>query len=75
MKYWAERGGQFAQDVLWDCLHGAKAWETLHDRDALRGVDMEGMLELCLAAGYSREASEKAAREWGLKRMEKDMTA
>lgn len=36
---------------------------------------MEGMLNLCLAAGYSQEASEKTAREWGLKRMAKDLSA
>ncbi|MBX9682123.1 MAG: hypothetical protein K2X38_25475 [Gemmataceae bacterium] len=75
MKYWAERDGQFAQDVLWDCLHGAKAWESLHDPQVTQNLDMEGMLNLCLAAGYGQEASEKTAREWGLKRMSKDLPA
>lgn len=75
MKYWAEKDGQFARDLLWDCLRTAKAWENLHNPEVAANLDMEGMLELCLAAGYSRETSERAAREKGLQRMARNLPA
>ena len=68
---WTDRGGPFAEMVLFDLLSVAKAWEMLHDAETVGKLDTEKYLDLCLAAGYSREASERAARDWGAERLRK----
>jgi len=67
------KGGPFAEMLLEDLLGTARAWEMLHDPEVTGGLDTEAYLGLCLAAGYSQTASQKAAKEWGLKRLRRNL--
>ena len=73
MKPLVESGGAFAKDVLFDSLNVVQAWEMLHDSNVVGNLNTEEYYDLCLAAGYSEEASQRAARDWGLKRLRKDL--
>jgi len=59
--------------VLFDLLSVAQAWKMLHDPEVVGRMETEKYLDLCLAAGYSQEASERAAREFGLERLRKGL--
>jgi hypothetical protein len=50
-------------------LNTARAFKMLHDPEYVGNLNTEAYLDLCLAAGYSQEASEKAAADWGFKRI------
>ena len=73
MKELTDRGGAFAEMLLMDGLAVAQAWQMLHDPNVCGKLDMEAYLDLCIAAGYSKRAAEKAACEWGFKRLSKGM--
>lgn len=53
-------------------LETVHAYDALHSSEAGR-LDAEAVLELCRAAGYSEEASQKAARQRALERMRRDL--
>lgn len=73
MKRLFDQGGAFAELVLTDLMKVGRAWDMLHDPEIVGALNMEEYLDLCLEAGYSQEASQAAAKEWGLKRMRKDL--
>lgn len=56
--------------VLSDLANVKRAWQALNDPKIVGGLNTEQYLELCLAAGYSQEVSEKAACDWANKRLE-----
>ena len=66
-------GGKFREEVLSAGLTVAKAWEMLHDSATVGKLDTEAYLELCLRAGYSQEASQRAAKEWANRRLDAEM--
>lgn len=65
--------GIFGEEVMFDLLTVAKAYEMLHSPEITKNLNAESYLELCQAAGYGEEASKKAACEWGLKRLRNDL--
>ncbi len=71
----AQMGGQFAEEIAFDLLSTAQAWRMLHDPATVGNLNAEAYLDLCLDAGYGREASEKAAGEWALRRLRQDLPA
>ncbi len=60
----------FEADILFDLAHNAQAWRTLQDPTAAGGLDAEGVLHLCRAAGYSEEECQKAARKRAEQRLD-----
>lgn len=63
----------FTEDVLFGALRTAKAWEMVNDPKATSEMDSEGLLELCKAAGYSEDASQKAATDRANARMDRGL--
>lgn len=59
--------------LMEDGMGYIQAWKMLNDPDVVGHLDMEEYKKLCLDAGYSEEASEKAAADWGLRRLRKDL--
>ena len=59
--------------VMFDGLQTARAWDMLHDQNVVGGLDTEGYLDLCMAAGYPKDVAQKAANEWANKRLSKDL--
>ena len=55
--------------ILDDGLNAAMAWGMLHNPEVARELTTESYLELCKAAGYGEDASQRAAKEWGFKRI------
>jgi hypothetical protein len=51
----------------------ARAWDRLHDPEYSGGLNKDAFYELCKAAGYSEEASQKAAAERGWERAKRDL--
>jgi hypothetical protein len=60
-------------ELLEDGMNIMQAWKMLNDPDVVGHLNTEEYYQLCLDAGYSKEASEKAAASWGLKRLRKDL--
>jgi len=56
-------------------MEETRAWELLNDPQHAGGLNAEGILELCKAAGYSEEASQQAAKERALARLRNDLPA
>ena len=56
-----------------DLVHVAKSWEMLHDPKIAGQMNSEEYRKLCLAAGYSVTMADKAAADWALKRLRKDL--
>lgn len=59
--------------VLWDGMIQARAWGRLNSPNESGMLDMEGMFDLCMEAGYSKEAAEKAANVRGNARMDQNL--
>jgi hypothetical protein len=59
--------------VMMDSVSVVRAFRMLHDPDYVGGMNTENYLELCKAAGYSEESSQKAASEWAVKRLRKGL--
>ncbi len=59
--------------VLDRTLAYVEAYEMLHDPEVVGKLNTEAYLDLCLAAGYGKEASERAARDWGVNRLRKNL--
>ncbi len=59
--------------MLFDALEAVTAWRVLHDPKASGEMDADGILELCKQAGYSEEASQKAAEARANARMDRDL--
>ena len=51
----------FTEEVLFGALKTAKAWEMVNDPKSSGEFNSETFLELCREAGYSEDASQKAA--------------
>jgi hypothetical protein len=71
MKELAEDGGAFAMLLMEDGQKYINSWKLLHNPEVVGNLNMEEYLDLCLDAGYSQEASQRAAKDWGLKRLRK----
>lgn len=62
--------------MLTAALEGpVSAYRLLHDPKVAGDLTMGQVLELCQRAGYSREASERAAAEQGRARMDRGLPA
>jgi hypothetical protein len=55
------------------CLQETMAWEKLNDPKVGGRATAEEILELCKAAGYSEEESQKVASQRALDRMRLDL--
>jgi hypothetical protein len=73
VKELADRGGAFAEEVLFDALSTAKAWEMLNDPKIVGPLNTEEYFDLCIDAGYSKESAGQAAKLWAQKRLAKDV--
>ncbi len=63
----------FEEDVLADCLEQAETWRLLHNPTVTGPMTADEFYEMCKAAGYGEEASQKAARLRAYERMKKDL--
>jgi hypothetical protein len=73
MKDLADKGGAFAMLLMEDGQKFINSWKMLHNPEVVGHLNMEEYFDLCLDAGYTKEASEQAAKAWGLKRLQKDV--
>lgn len=63
----------FEVDLLWAIHEGpVRAYNLLHDPQVGGSLDAESVLELCRQAGYSEEASQRAAAQRAESRMSRD---
>jgi hypothetical protein len=61
--------------VLFDLLERANCWRMVNDPELGGKLNMEGIFDLMLAAGYTREEANRAASRRGWDRMMKDLPA
>jgi hypothetical protein len=54
-------------------LDTAKAWEMLHDPDIVPNLKADPFYELCLRAGYSEDAAQKAATAHANHRLDRNL--
>lgn len=56
--------GAFREELLFDGLSVAKAWDMLHDPKIVGKMNAEAYMNLCRDAGYSEYAVQKAGTAW-----------
>jgi hypothetical protein len=59
--------------LMFDGLQIAMAWQMLHDPNVTQHLNADAYYDLCIKAGYTEEMSQKAARDWGNKRLAADV--
>ena len=63
----------FEELVLSDCLEDLESWRLLHNPTVTGVLNAEEFYDLCKAAGYGEETSQKAARQRAYERLKRDL--
>ena len=64
--------GQFREDVAFEALNTAKAWDMLHDPEVTRDMRTTDFMDLCRRAGYGEDATQKAGKSWANGRLDQN---